>query len=206
MLTTLLTIASITFIWAMSPWPDLIVVMKNAMSKWKLSWIFTSGWVWSAILIHAIVIWVWLGAIIQTSVLVYQIVKIWWALYLLYLAYQLLTSKTSLIQDETLDAMETSITWYLTDRRDGFVTNLLNPKFLVFVLALFSQMFVAQTGIWMYVLAGVVMWCTAFVRFSRVSIVCGNTRVKTKLNAIQATLQKIFGVLLAALWLKILFE
>lgn len=82
----------ITLLAAMSPGPDFIVVMKNAL-KGKAQGYMTALGVASAILIHIAYCVAGIGIIISQSILLFQVIKIFGALYLLYLSYQLLKSK-----------------------------------------------------------------------------------------------------------------
>jgi len=83
---------SITLLAAMSPGPDFFIVMKNALRS-KLSGYATSLGVACAILVHVAYCIAGVGIIISQSIILFQVIKILGALYLLYLSYQLLKAK-----------------------------------------------------------------------------------------------------------------
>lgn len=89
-----LTLMSITLLAAMSPGPDMIVVIKNSLLSRRLG-IFTALGIASAIFIHVGYCIAGVGVIISQSIILFSIVKVLGALYILYIAYQLLRAKKS---------------------------------------------------------------------------------------------------------------
>ena len=206
MIETLLFIAWISLLGAMSPWPDFVVVMKNSITRWRLHGFVTALWVSSAIMVHSFVVIVWLGAVLASSVIVFQAVKIAWACYLLYLAYQLWTGWWDTEQDIETTKKEWWDYTYLSSYWMWCITNISNPKFIVFLLSLFAQLFSPDTWVLMYVLSGIVIASTAILWFGSLSYVLGNWVIKRFVYRYQKVINKIFGWLLAWLWLKILSE
>lgn len=192
---------TITLLAAMSPGPDFIVVMKNAIYG-KKEWYFTALWVACAILIHIsyCIAWVWL--IISQSIILFQIIKILWALYLLYLAYQLLKSdkNTEAKINKTKSISKTQAF------KEGFITNAMNPKATLFFLSVFTQVISPETPILMQVSYGLTMSITALVWFSTFTTIINTPKVRKNITKFQSYLNKVFWVFLAVLWLKILFQ
>lgn len=89
-----LTLMSITLLAAMSPGPDMIVVVKNSLLSRRLG-IFTALGIASAIFIHVGYCIAGVGVIISQSIILFSIIKALGALYILYIAYQLLRAKRS---------------------------------------------------------------------------------------------------------------
>lgn len=205
MIETLLFIAWVSLLGAMTPWPDFIVVMKNTLTRWRLHGFMTALWISTAILVHSAIVIVGLWAILASSVVLFQAVKIWWACYLLYLAYQLRVSQWS---SDTNDILNDS-TWvhsYSNSYLSGFIANIANPKFVVFLLSLFAQLFTADTSLLMYLLSGWVIASAAMIRFGGLAYLMWNWLIKKKLYQYQTVIHKVFGALLMGLWIKILIE
>ena len=192
---------SITLLAAMSPWPDFIVVMKNAI-YWKRQWYFTALWVACAIMIHISYCALWIGIIISQSIILFQIIKVLWALYLIFLSYQLLKSKW--VQDSNIKPGQAlSNIWAF---RQGFITNAMNPKATLFFLSVFTQLISPDTSISTQFLYGIVMALTAGTWFAILTTIINLKLVMQNILKIQNYLNKIFWVFLAILGLKILLE
>lgn len=192
---------SITLLAAMSPGPDFIVVMKNAI-HWRKQWYFTALWVACAILIHIAYCVAWVGIIISQSVLLFQVIKVLWALYLLYLAYQLLRSgkseETQMKKESTLSAV-----WAF---KEGFITNAMNPKATLFFLSVFTQVISPETSTITQALYGLTMAITAGIWFATLTTIINFPLIQKNISKVQNYLNKIFGIFLVILWLKILFQ
>lgn len=197
----ILILASITLLAAISPGPDMIVVLKNAMKSSRLGYATAIG-VGCAILIHVAycIAGVWL--IISQSIILFSIIKTLWALYLLYIAYQLLRAKK-----ETLKSLEsTKNTTLLLAFRDGFVTNALNPKATLFFLSVFTQVISPETSILTQALYGVMMAGIVGVWFVILTAIMNFTLVKKHISWVQYYLNKVMWGLLAILGIKILLS
>lgn len=206
MIETLLFIAWVSLLGAMSPGPDFVVVMKNSITHWRSHGFMTAVWVCCAIMVHSAIVIVWLGAVLASSVLLFQIIKIAWACYLLYLAYQLWMSGWS-ADDHIQWVKQWSWTHsYLRSYWTGFITNISNPKFIVFLLSLFAQLFTPDTSVLMYVLSGLVIASTSILWFWTLSYVLWNWIIKRFVYRYQKVINKVFGALLAWLGIKILSE
>lgn len=197
----ILILASITLLAAISPGPDMIVVLKNAMKSQKLWWA-TALWVWCAIFIHVAYCIAWVGLVISQSIVIFSIVKTLGALYLLYIAYQLLRSKK-----ESIGAIEkvthtSAFRWF----REGFVTNALNPKATLFFLSVFTQVINPNTSLitqWLY---GVMMASIVSIWFITLTSIINLSPVKKNLSSVQYYLNKLMWGLLAFLGIKILLS
>jgi threonine/homoserine/homoserine lactone efflux protein len=148
----LLILASITLLAAISPGPDMIVVLKNAMRSSKLGYMTALG-VGLAILIHVAYCIAGVGLIISQSIILFSVIKTLGAIYLLYIAYQLFRAKRESIGD----IKTTNNTSLLSAFREGFVTNALNPKATLFFLSVFTQTISLETPIITQVLYGFMM-------------------------------------------------
>jgi len=185
----------------MSPGPDFIVVMKNAI-HWKKQWYFTALWIASAILIHISYCVAWVGIIISQSIILFQIIKILWALYLLYLAYQLLKSG----RNKDIKIQKEMQLTSLQSFKQGFITNVMNPKATLFFLSVFTQVISPETAVITQGFYGVIMAITAWVWFSIFTTIINFRVIQKNISSFQDYLNKFFWIFLTILWIKILTE
>ena len=87
--------------------------------------------------------------------------------------------------------------------RMGFLTNVLNPKATLFFLSLFTQVINPQTPKFIQVLYGLEMCLMTFAWFTFVATILSHPIIKLKFARIQHRLEKVFGVVLIALGLKV---
>lgn len=97
-----ITLMSITLLAAMSPGPDMIVVIKNSILSRRLG-VYTALGIASAIFIHVGYCIAGVGVIVSQSIMLFSIVKILGALYIIYIAWQLLRAKKIDYQTGSMD-------------------------------------------------------------------------------------------------------
>lgn len=197
----LLILASITLLAAISPGPDMIVVLKNALRSSRLGYMTALG-VALAIFIHVAYCIAGVGFIISQSIILFSVIKTLGALYLLYIAYQLFRAWR-----ETLGDIETTKnTSLFIAFREGFVTNALNPKATLFFLSVFTQVISPETPIFTQALYGVMMAGIVGVWFLVLTTIMNFTLVKKHISWVQYYLNKVMWGLLAILGIKILLS
>jgi threonine/homoserine/homoserine lactone efflux protein len=173
----ILILASITLLAAISPGPDMIVVLKNAMKSSKLGYMTALG-VGLAILIHVAYCIAGVGLIISQSIILFSVIKTLGAIYLLYIAYQLFRAKRESIGD----IEKTDNTSLLSAFREGFVTNTLNPKATLFFLSIFTQVISPETPIITQALYGVMMASIGGVWFMILTTIVNFSLVKKHIS------------------------
>ena len=197
----ILILASITLLAAISPGPDMIVVMKNALKSKNLGYMTALG-VWLAILIHVSYCIAGIGLIISQSLLLFSIIKTLGALYLLYIAYQLIRSPRWEMQ-----AVEKSQNQSLFSAfREGFITNAMNPKATIFFLSVFTQVIDPQTSILTQSLYGLMMASIVGLWFMMLTTILNFSSLKKHISSVQYYLNKVMWGLLAFLGIKILLS
>ena len=204
MISTLLIIWWVIFLAVMSPGPDFVVVMKNAIAGWRKAWLLTTLGIALGILIHATYCILGIGVIVTKSILLFQTIKIAWAIYLLYLSYQLLRAKKTTSQD--IVAMQSVPKTPFGYVKEGFLVNLLNPKATIFILSLFTQV-ITPTSWWgMKIALGLEIFMITGLRFSFVSYGINTSFIKKKIHNIKFYVEKVMWGLLALLGLKVLLS
>ncbi len=198
-MTEIFILASITLLAAISPGPDMIVVVKNAMKSRGLGYMTALG-VGLAVFIHVAYCIAGIGLIISQSILLFSIIKVLGALYLLYISFQLIRSgrgeaqKISTGKDQSL----------LMGLREGFLTNVMNPKATIFFLSVFTQVINPTTSIITQVFYGTMMATIVGSWFMILTTIMNIRYVKSHISSIQYYLNKVMGILLAGIGIKIL--
>lgn len=185
---------------AVVPGADFAMVLRQSVFHGRKIAIFTSIGIALSILVHGTYTILGIGLIISQSLLMFSIIKILGALYLLWLGISTFWAATP--QEPQLEATENGhapslITAILT----GFLTNLLNPKAVLFFVALFSTIVSADTTAGHKSLYVATMSLELFLWFWLVSIFFTTTMIRQIFFKIGKWFNRVTGatlVLLAA--------
>ncbi len=169
-------LASITL--SLMPGPDNVFVLTESITKGKRNGIIISAGLASGIIIHTIVIATGLSILVQQSPLVFNVIKTFGAIYLLYLAYLTYKEETTTVsisnRSNSLDIKEKWFPLY----KKGFIMNVLNPKVTLFFIAFLPQ-FVIKDGLSFpiqIIILGSLFMLQAFLVFSIIAIIAGKLR------------------------------
>ena len=194
------------FIFAvMSPGPDFLLITRNSLVYSRKTGIYSSLGLACGILVHVTYSLVGIGIIISQSIILFTIIKYIGACYLIYLGIQSLRLKPKSTDLNSIEASNHDI-GMVSAIRMGFLTNVLNPKATLFFLMLFSQVVDQHTPALVQILYGLAMSLGTFIWFSLVSITLSMSLIKNKFLSIQHHIEKVFGVLLTGLGLKVAFS
>jgi threonine/homoserine/homoserine lactone efflux protein len=180
MLETLLSFAFATSILALSPGPDNVFVLTQSIVFGKKYGMATVFGLISGCLVHTTLLAFGVSSIIKESENVFFGIKVFGALYLIYLAYKGYSS------DATITFSEDSVLRKTTRQlfKEGFIMNVLNPKVSIFFLAFFPGfLFTTSVSIVIqfYVLGGIFM-LVSLVIFSGIAILAGAISESIKRN------------------------
>lgn len=193
--TTLFSIALLNLLAAMSPGPDFAIVTYNTMRYSRTVGICTALGVACAVLIHISYCLFGLGLFISHTPWLLTLIKWAGGSYMIYLGINALkNSKKSTSSMNDAGEAKTMITRQKAFRQ-GFLTNLLNPKAAMFFLALFTMAMQTQLE-WMDGLLALVLFCTVFGWFSFLSIILSYQTVAAVLAYTQHYLIRTTGLCL----------
>ena len=119
---------------AMSPGPSMVVVINNAIFKNRYHGILTSLGHGIGIGIYALFAVVGIGIAIETNLFLFNGIKILSVIFLIYLGIKSIINKKKLDFDKKSSAKE-GVTSFL----QGFSISILNPKILIWFVAIYSQ-------------------------------------------------------------------
>jgi threonine/homoserine/homoserine lactone efflux protein len=205
-MTSLFLTAIIILLAAISPGPDFIVVMKNAISHEKKAGLWTSLGISLGNTVHVTYCIIGIGAIITRSIIIFQTIKIGGALYLLYLAYKLIRAPKTSEKEVTQITAESSPRSYTSYLAEGFRANVLNPKATVFILSLFTQAIPINASLGFKLALGAELVGIVGLWFCILSLGINTGYIQQRIHGIKYYVEKTMGVVLAGLGLKVLLS
>lgn len=170
MLETLLSFSIATLALALSPGPDNIYVLTQSLANGTKSGIATTAGLISGCIVHTTLLAFGISAILIASEEIFYGIKVLGACYLLYLAFKVYKSDSSISINQNAPKKS-----YFELFKIGVVMNLVNPKVMIFFLALFPGFLwdlEGNTVVQIYIL-GIVFMIVSFFTFSAVALLAG---------------------------------
>ena len=177
---------------AISPGPDNIFVLTQSIANGTKYGLSTTAGLISGCIVHTTLLAFGVSALIKENDQIFFIIKLFGAIYLLFLAYKVYRTKAHI----TIDNAETPKKSLSQLFRQGFTMNVLNPKVTIFFLAFFPGFLFSEdlnTVIQFYVLGLIFMIVTFFI-FSSIALLSG---------AIAMQIKKHSGIEVFLKWLQI---
>jgi RhtB (resistance to homoserine/threonine) family protein len=200
-LTEFLTVAGIHLLAVMSPGPDFVLISRNSLVYSRRTGIFSALGLALGIIVHITYSLIGIGFIIAKSIVAFSIIKYLGAGYLIYIGYKSLRAKPKpAFETESFEQLPMS---NLQAVKNGFLTNVLNPKVTLFFLALFTQVIHQTTPASIKILYGLEMSAMTFTWFSAVSLVLSHNKVRAPFRKIQHYVERVMGAALIILGLKV---
>ena len=171
MIESIIAFLGATALLAFSPGPDNIYVLTQSVANGRASGIATTAGLISGCIVHTTLIAFGVSAIIATSPKVFLIIKIFGALYLLYLAYKVFKSDASV---SLADGAPKKSYWSLF--KQGVLMNILNPKVTIFFLAFFPSFLWDPNGntVFQFYVLGILFMIESFLIFGGIAVLAGS--------------------------------
>lgn len=178
---------------AISPGPDNIFVLTQSIANGTKYGLSTTAGLISGCIVHTTLLAFGVSALIKENDQIFFIIKLFGAIYLLFLAYKVYRTKAHItIVNEEIPKKSLGQLF-----RQGFTMNVLNPKVTIFFLAFFPGFLFSEdlnTVIQFYVLGLIFMIVTFFI-FSSIALLSG---------AIAMQIKKHSGIEVFLKWLQII--
>ncbi len=197
----LIAVAIITILAVISPGPDFAMVTKNSYSYGVKVGLITAIGIAIGVQVHVFYTVFGISFIIMESPTLFFIMKLLGVGYLIYLGFKSLTNKTQLTIENALNSAPS----VFQALRVGFFTNALNPKTMLFVIALYTQVANLSNPLWLTLSYGMFISIAHWIWFSCVALFFSTPRLRTKILSHQEIADKIIGVLLIFLGVGLLF-
>ncbi|MGY8971661.1 MAG: LysE family translocator [Flavobacteriales bacterium] len=167
---------------AISPGPDNIFVLMQSVVHGKKYGLATIIGLMTGCIVHTIFVAVGISTIIKENNTIFLVIKILGAVYLLYLAYKVITGGSEISMSTEKIDKKTPFQLF----KIGFIMNVLNPKVTLFFLALFPGFLFSEIlpiSLQFYTL-GALFILVSFVVFSLIAILGGtiSEKIKTSKN------------------------
>jgi len=179
---TLISFILAVSILAISPGPDNIFVLMQSVLHGKKYGLATIIGLMTGCIVHTIFVAVGISTIIKENNTIFSVIKILGAVYLLYLAYKVITGGSEISMSTEKIDKKTPFQLF----KIGFIMNVLNPKVTLFFLALFPGFLFSEIlpiSLQFYTL-GALFILVSFVVFSLIAILGGtiSEKIKTSKN------------------------
>jgi threonine/homoserine/homoserine lactone efflux protein len=191
MLETLLPLAFITLLGAMSPGPDFAIVTRYALTGSRKSAFHAVLGISLALLVHVTYCAAGIAVILIEFPIIFRIIQAAGSCYLGYLGIRLL-----------IPSKKSSPTIAPCPKRAimaGFFCNLLNPKSTLFIFGIFTQFISIDTPWLHFFLYGLVISGVSFIWFSSLVILMTHPYFKHHFDRWQTVLMKGMGIILLVL-------
>lgn len=180
MLETLISFVLATTTLAFSPGPDNIFVLTQSIVHGKKYGLATVVGLMTGCIIHTTLVAFGVSEVIKQNPNLFFIIKVFGALYLLYIAFQVYKSDAKIAFSTENIVKKPTFELF----KKGFCMNVLNPKVTIFFLAFFPQFLFSKTIstiVQFYVLGGLFI-ITSFVIFSTIAVLAGSISASIKKN------------------------
>ncbi len=189
-----------------TPGADTIYIITRSVAQGRMAGIYSVLGIGTGALCHTLFAAFGLSVILMQSALLFQIVKYAGAAYLIYLGIKMFLDKSNMFANKNVQEEKVNpIKIY----KQGFLTNLLNPKVAIFYLSLMPQ-FIKPTyvnGPMPFLILGLTfittgtIWCV-FLAYSASFM----TKALRENNRVSKVMQKISGFIFVVLGLQLLFN
>ena len=198
-----LTVALLHLFAVASPGPDFVLVSRQSFRYGRTVAIWTSVGIAIGILFHVALSLTGLSLLLQNQPYLFWYLKLAAALYIGYLGLASLISKSPInLQNNSTDGDGR----YLKSISTGFLTNVINPKAFIFFITVFTLVINKDTGIVIKSLLGIYMSIATFTWFTFISILLTNQKATERFEKAIPWLEKITGLFLIILAIKIIFQ
>lgn len=201
-----LLIASAHLLAVMSPGPDFAIVMRQSLVFGKRFAIITSLGIGLAIFVHVAYAVLGIGLLIKSTDWLFKLIQLAGACYLIYIGFGAIRAKAS---SSSATVNQGHAKTVMTDGkafRQGFITNVLNPKATLFFLSLFTTLVDATTPLSMQSFYGVWMALVTASWFVFLSYILSSETVRRFFNQFGHWIDRVLGAFLIALALFMLWS
>jgi threonine/homoserine/homoserine lactone efflux protein len=173
MLEALISFSFATLVLALSPGPDNIYVITQSLVNGTKAGIATTAGLISGCIVHTALLAFGVSALITASESIFYGIKIFGALYLLYLAYTVYKSDASVTFS---DSAPKKSNWKLF--KQGVFMNLVNPKVMIFFLAFFPVFLwdTTKNTVFQFFTLGATFMLVSFLLFSSLALLAGSIK------------------------------
>ncbi|ARU88742.1 LysE family translocator [Pseudomonas sp. M30-35] len=190
----LLSLTAVFVLALISPGPDVALVVRTSIHQGRRSGLLSALGLACGILLHGILVLTGVSLLLSSSPILFNLIQVAGAGFLAWLGVGALRSRFSPSAVQTgqfTRALEPSA---LGPWLRGFATNILNPKALVFFLALLSSLIPAHMSVSGKVAAATILFGVGLLWFSLLSIGLTHRSLQVRLMRLVPTIDLFCGV------------
>lgn len=195
-MTPLLSIALIHFFALISPGPDFFFVTQSAIRQSRSHALFAATGIALSILVWSLCAMSGLHYLFQKMAWLQQVLMIGGGLYLFYLGIQLLKSalnKSPQSESDTIEPAVYSKTPYHTLLLKGFLTNMANPKALVYFSSVFAIAINTESSIFQQSSLLLLVFIESLLWFALVAILFSTPKINSYYQKFSKKIDGITG-------------
>lgn len=196
----IIAVSTIAIFMAVLPGADFVMVTRTSIYNGRLAGLYMSLGMCISVSIHASYSIAGLAVVIANSAWLFSTIKYLGAAYLVYIAWQLLTTRESLNSDQ--NALMTEISPFIALRL-GFTCNILNPKTSIFFLSIFTQVVSVDTPLIMQISYGVIIMLAHFIWYSGIALLLSHPQILPRFNRQKQKIDKVAGFVLMLIAIKL---
>jgi RhtB (resistance to homoserine/threonine) family protein len=196
----IIAVSTIAIFMAMLPGADFVMVTRTSIYNGRFAGLYMSLGMCLSVCIHASYSIAGLAVVIANSPWLFSAIKYLGAAYLIYIAWQLLTTSESLNKDQGNPTTQMSPFVAL---RLGFTCNILNPKTSIFFLSIFTQVVSIDTPLIMQVSYGLIIVLAHFIWYSGVALLLSHPSILPRFNRQKQKVDKVAGFVLMLIAIKL---
>jgi threonine/homoserine/homoserine lactone efflux protein len=191
------TVALAHLLAVMSPGPDLAMVTRQTLAYGRTVGTWTALGIGSGISFHVAWAMFGMGWMLERFPMLLDILRYGGALFLLYMGSQAIRARPSTADTSGNEKAEAGSNAHHFGI--GVLTNVLNPKALLFFMALCSAIITSTTPVWLRLVLGLWMVVSTAAWFSMVSFTLSHPRVRQRLLASGYLIDRAMGAILLVL-------
>ncbi len=196
----LLLLATVCCLGMLSPGPDFVLVMRNALTQPRAQALATAFGIVTGCMVHATYCLLGLAWLITQSVLIYATLKYLGAAYLIYIGVKGLLAKPKSLAIKIAGATPITVKTAFTQ---GFLCNVLNPKLAVVLLSLFTQFIKPDSTFTEKTIFAAIFVGEAAIYWPLLVLALHTFAIRNIFSAAQTYIDKISGVVLIGLGLRV---
>ncbi|MDK4696280.1 LysE family transporter [Kingella negevensis] len=198
-----LLITGVHLLGAISPGPDFVFVSQQALSQGKRIGLISSLGVALGLGVHILYSVLGMAALIASAAWLLTAVKIMGGAYLIYLGIKGIRAKGKgeVMEIHAEKAQQQSA---MSALRSGFLCNVLNSKAPVYFVSIFTIVLSPNMPTWQLAIYGVWMMVIQFAWFAAVTLLLSMPAVNSRFQKAGHWIDRVLGVAMTALGIKVL--
>jgi len=202
--TAFVMVAGINLIAVLSPGPDFAITLRNALVHGVRAGMMTAVGITLGLSIHVAYTLAGLSLLIAQSVVLFSVVKLLGAAYLIWIGLQALRAKPQDLSGSGVDdPSPPSRRRWRGGVVSGFLTNLLNPKCALYMLALFTQIVDPATSSLEKGLYGATLMVESLLVFGTIAIIIGQPAVRRVYGRAAHWVDRVLGTVFIGLGVRL---